>query len=491
MQFEFVTADRIIFGPGTLRGAGPAIKNAGRHPLVVTGKNPQRAEPVLQLLRENNIEAATFSFSGEPTIQTVRDGVTCAKNQNCDWIIGIGGGSVLDAGKAIAAMMKNEGDVLDYVEIIGQGKALTKSSARYLAIPTTAGTGSEVTRNAVLASPEHRLKVSLRSPKMLPGLAVVDPELTYDLPPAITASTGLDALTQLIEPYVCLRANPMTDAICLEGIRRVAHSFRVAVEDGQNKEARSNMAVASLFGGMALANAGLGAVHGFAGPIGGMFSAPHGEICAALLADVMEINMRALRERDERSYAAHRYYRVAGILTGNKHSTANAGIEWIRQLVSDFKIPRLSAHGIKSEAHSRNRETRQKRQQHESESDRADGRRTHRNLKPRALILHTHTRFFFNSFSNFASGNVFITSALVSQPFRATSAPRRKKPACSNRCASQLITHFTPLLFAYCQWRQSISSRSGVAFSSIHVPVCRARVDHLADVHFLRIALKQ
>ncbi|HWC58150.1 MAG TPA: iron-containing alcohol dehydrogenase, partial [Verrucomicrobiae bacterium] len=188
MQFEFTTADRIIFGPGTLRGAGPAIKNGGQRPLVVTGKNPQRAEPLFQLLRENNLEAAIFSVSGEPTIQTVRDGVTCAKNQDCDWVIGIGGGSVLDAGKAIAAIMKNEGDVLDYVEIIGRGKTLAKNSARYMAIPTTAGTGSEVTRNAVLASPEHRLKVSLRSPRMLPGYALVDPELTYGLPPSITAS---------------------------------------------------------------------------------------------------------------------------------------------------------------------------------------------------------------------------------------------------------------------------------------------------------------
>jgi alcohol dehydrogenase class IV len=348
IQFEFATATRIIFGPAKLREAGPMVKSAGKRPLVVTGKNVQRAEPLLQLLRENNVECSTFSVSGEPKIQTVRDGVALAKAENCDWVIGIGGGSVLDAGKAIGAMITNEGDVLDYLEIIGKGKAL-KQSARFLAIPTTAGTGSEVTRNAVLASPEHKLKVSLRSIHMLPGVALVDPELTYDLPSNVTASTGLDALTQLIEPYVCLRANPMTDAVCQEGMWRVARSFRMVMENGHNQEARSNMAVASLFGGMALANAGLGAVHGFAGPIGGMFSAPHGEICAALLADVMAINMRALRERDERSCAAHRYYRVAQLLTGNEHATADSGVEWVRQLVSDFKIPRLSSHGIKSE----------------------------------------------------------------------------------------------------------------------------------------------
>ena len=349
MQFEFTTADRIVFVPGTLRGFGSTIKKAGRRPLVVTGKNPQRAGPLRQLLRENYIEAATFPVSGEPTIQTVRDGVALAKSENCDWVIGVGGGSVLDAGKAIAAMMQNEGDVLDYVEIIGKGKSLTRQPARYMAIPTTAGTGSEVTRNAVLASPEHRLKVSMRSPMMLPDIALVDPELTYDLPPGITASTGLDALTQLIEPYVCLRANPMTDAICVEGIRRVAQSFRRAVENGRDEKAREDMAVASLFGGMALANAGLGAVHGFAGPIGGMFSAPHGEICAALLPHVMEVNLRALSRRDSSSSASHRYDQVARVLTGDEHATANAGIEWVRQLVSDFKIPRLGSHGIRTE----------------------------------------------------------------------------------------------------------------------------------------------
>ena len=346
MQFEFSTATRIIFGAGKLRAAGAMVKTAGKRPLVVTGKNVDRAAPLFNLLRENGIESATFSVTGEPTIQTVRDGVDFAHHKGCDWVIAIGGGSVIDAGKAIAAMMTNPGDVLEYVEIIGQGRALTAQSARLLAIPTTAGTGSEVTRNAVLASPDHKLKVSLRSDKMIPGVALIDPELTYDLPPAITSSTGLDALTQLIEPYVSLRANPMTDALCVEGIQRIACSFRAVVDNGRNAPARADMSVASLFGGMALANAGLGAVHGFAGPIGGMFSAPHGEICAALLPDVMEINLRAVRERPGDSLASERFDHIARLLTGDSHATANGGIVWIRQLVSDFKIPRLARHGI-------------------------------------------------------------------------------------------------------------------------------------------------
>ena len=239
MQFEFATAGQIIFGAGKLRSAGTTIKNGGKRPLVVTGKNIQRAEPLRALLRENNVEGVTFSVSGEPSIQTVRDGVALAKKENCDWVIGMGGGSVLDAGKAIAAMMTNEGDVLEYLEIIGQGKPLAKRPALFLAIPTTAGTGSEVTRNAVLSSPEHKLKVSLRSASMIPAVALVDPELTYDLPRNITASTGLDALTQLIEPYVCLRANPMTDPLCVDGMRYVAKSFRAVMKHGQDKEARA------------------------------------------------------------------------------------------------------------------------------------------------------------------------------------------------------------------------------------------------------------
>jgi alcohol dehydrogenase class IV len=258
----------------------------------------------------------------------------------------MGGGSALDAGKAIAAIAANGGELLDYLEIIGRGQALAKAPLPCIAIPTTAGTGSEVTRNAVLASPAHRAKVSLRSPLMLPKVALVDPELTWDLPPAITASTGLDALTQLIEPYVCSRANPMTDALCIEGIRRAAASLRTAVADGRNATAREDMALASLFGGIALANAGLGAVHGLAGPIGGMFPAPHGAVCATLLPLVMAKNLRALQQRQPTSDALRRYEEVARLLTGTATASADDGVAWVRQLVADLKIPPLRTYGI-------------------------------------------------------------------------------------------------------------------------------------------------
>ena len=349
MKFEFATANRVVFGAGAIRHVGANAKNFGRRALVVTGSHARRAEKLLADLSAAGIGATTFAVAGEPEVATVVNGAAFAKRDDCDFVISLGGGSVIDAGKAIAAMMKNDGALLDYLEIIGRGQTLKKSPAPFIAIPTTAGTGSEVTRNAVLASPEHQIKVSLRSPLMLPRVAVIDPELTCDLPPALTAATGLDALTQLIEPYVCLRANPMTDVFCADGIPRVARSLREAVFNGQNQSAREDMALASLFGGLALANAGLGAVHGFAGPIGGMFSAPHGAVCGALLPPVMAANLRALRAREPDSFAVRRYYRVAALLTGNPHATADAGVEWVQKLVADLPIPRLGAYGLREE----------------------------------------------------------------------------------------------------------------------------------------------
>jgi alcohol dehydrogenase class IV len=349
LHFEFATATRIVFGAGAILGVGTNVKHFGRRALVVTGRDPRRAEKLLASLAASGVGAATFPVAGEPEISTVTHGVAFARKEDCNFVISFGGGSVIDAGKAIAAMLTNEGELLDHLEIIGRNQPLARRPAPFIAIPTTAGTGAEVTRNAVLASPEHQVKVSLRSPFMLPRIAVVDPELTADLPPALTASTGLDALTQLIEPFVCLRANPMTDGFCVEGIQRAARSLREAVHNGQNRAAREDMALASLFGGLALANAGLGAVHGFAGPVGGGFPAPHGAVCATLLPHVMAANLRALREREPGSFALHRYHRIATLLTGNPHATADAGVEWVQKLVADLPIPKLRAYGLREE----------------------------------------------------------------------------------------------------------------------------------------------
>jgi len=349
MRFEFATATRIILGAGTVREVGPAAKSLGRRALVVTGRTPGRAEPLLAALREQGVSAVTFPVRGEPDLETVRAGTALAGSERCDLVIACGGGGALDAGKAIAAMLTNEGELLDYLEIIGQGRPLSVAPAPFIAVPTTAGTGSEATRNSVLTSPEHRVKVSLRSPSMLPRLALVDPELTYDLPPAITAATGLDALAQLIEPFVSTRANPITDGLCVEGIGRVARSLRTAVTHGRDVRAREDMAVASLFGGIALANAGLGALHGLAAPLGGMFSVPHGAVCAALLPHVVAANLQALRDRRSESEALPRYQRIAVLLTGSPEATADDGTEWLRTLVTDLGIPQLGTYGLTRE----------------------------------------------------------------------------------------------------------------------------------------------
>lgn len=343
MRFEFATAGRILFGPGAVREVAPAAREMGGRVLVVTGRSRERAAPV------EGLASAWLAVEGEPTIERVRRGVSAAREAGCDSVVAIGGGSAIDAGKAVAALLGNGGDPLDYLEVIGGGQPLRKPSAPFIAVPTTAGTGAEVTRNAVLASPERGVKASLRSPFMLPRLAVVDPELTEGLPPAVTASTGLDALTQLIEPYVSSRANAMTDLYCMEGMRRAARALRRVYADGRDRAAREDMALASLFGGLALANAGLGAVHGFAAPIGGMFPAPHGAVCAALLAHVMEVNIRALRARAPESPALARYETVAHVLTGRADARPEDGALWAGELCRALAIPPLRHYGAGEE----------------------------------------------------------------------------------------------------------------------------------------------
>jgi alcohol dehydrogenase class IV len=348
MRFEFATATQIIFGEGRLREAGPLAAGLGRKVLLVTGADPARAAPLRDGLAAAGLEAASFSVSGEPTLENTRQGTALARLENCDMVISMGGGSVIDAGKAISAMLTNPGEIEDYLEVVGKGWTIENQAAPFIAIPTTAGTGSEVTRNAVIGVPDQRVKVSMRSLKMLPTVALVDPELTFSMPPELTASTGLDALTQLIEPFVSPRANPLTDALCLEGIRRASKALPAAYQDG-SRPARLDMSAASLFGGLALANAGLGAVHGFAGPLGGMVPGPHGAICAALLAPVMEVNLRALQIRQPDSPALKRYDLVAQALTGSSTADADDGLIWIQNLVGKLSVPRLSEYGLKRE----------------------------------------------------------------------------------------------------------------------------------------------
>ncbi len=307
--FEFATAGRIVFGAGRKSEAVAAARALGRKVLLVTGSHPGRAAW---------FEAEeTISAGGEPTVEDARRGAALAREAGCDVVAAVGGGSAIDLGKAVAALASNPGDVLDYLEVIGRGQAFEQEPLPVVAAPTTAGTGSEVTRNAVLGSKQHGVKASLRHVKMLPRVAVVDPELTLCLPRDQTAWSGLDALTQLIEPAVSKRANAFTDALCRAAIPRAIGALRRLARDLGDAEARSEMAFASLCGGLALANAGLGAVHGFAAPLGGMFEAPHGAVCARLLPLVIEANGR--------------------------------GLEWLdaaRELVEAFEVPGLARWGV-------------------------------------------------------------------------------------------------------------------------------------------------
>ncbi|PSH04907.1 MAG: alcohol dehydrogenase [Acidobacteria bacterium] len=347
--FEFATTQQIIFGRGKIT---ELPKLAARHGLrrcfVVTGKSVSRVQPVIDLLTKAGTEAISFIVPSEPSVSLLREAVSKATAANCDGVVAIGGGSVIDTGKAVASLLRNTGDLLDYLEVIGKGQPMQNASAPCIAVPTTSGTGAEVTRNSVIFSPEHAVKVSLRSVTMLPVAAIVDPDLTRNLPPSPTAWCGMDALTQLIEPYTSLRANPLTDALCLQAIPLAARSLPRAFRYGDDMEARTEMSLASLFGGMALANSGLGVVHGFAGPLGGMFDAPHGAICAAILGNGLAANISHLKRTQNQDSARvlDRYRTVARCLTGNPSAEPEDAVAFARNLSHELRIPPLASFGM-------------------------------------------------------------------------------------------------------------------------------------------------
>ncbi len=350
--FELATAGRILFGAGAQRQVAAAVAATGaRAVLLVTGASRARASALAADLTAAGLQVVPFAIAGEPALDVVRAGVAAARQANAGAVIGHGGGSALDGGKAIAALAANPGDALDYLEVVGRGRALDRAPLPFFAVPTTAGTGSEVTRNAVLAVPEARVKASLRSPLMLPRLAAVDPDLLAPLPPAVIASSGLDALSQVIEPFLSVRANPVTDALARDGIGRSARALRRAHagELARDPALREDLALASLTGGLCLANAGLGAVHGFAAPAGGMFGAPHGAVCAALLPHVLDVNLRALRARVPAHPALPRFGELAALLTGAPAAdvTAEDGVAFVASLTRDLGVPGLSRHGMR------------------------------------------------------------------------------------------------------------------------------------------------
>jgi len=341
--FEFATAGRIVAGPGRAAELPGVLAGLGSRVLICTGANPARHASLLAGL---GLPAAVFPVAGEPTAELARAGVAAAREHGADVVAAIGGGSVIDLGKAAAMLLANGGDPLDYLEVVGSGRKITQPSAPCVAVPTTAGTGAEVTANAVLAVPGHRLKASLRSPLMIPRVALVDPQLSVSCPPSVTAASGLDALTQCLEPFVSVRATPLTDGLAREGLRRAATGLRAAYADGADLAARKDMALCALLGGMALANAKLGAVHGLAGVIGGTADVPHGMACAALLAPVIEANVRTLRTAAPGSSALDRYAEAAQLLTGKPGASVEDGLAWIGETLTLLGVPGLAAFGL-------------------------------------------------------------------------------------------------------------------------------------------------
>jgi alcohol dehydrogenase class IV len=346
MDFEFAAPARIVFGPGSASRLAGLAATLGSRTLVVTGADPGRHAEVLAALHGAGLSPVVYPVSGEPTVEVAASGAARARESACDLVVSVGGGGALDAGKAVAALMTNTDHVYEYLEVVGKARPITNRPAPHVALPTTAGTGAEATANAVLTAKAERVKVSLRSPMMLPTLALVDPLLTLTVPPVITAATGLDALTQLLEAFTSNKANPMTDALCRQGLSRAARSIRRVFDDGSDAAAREDMALASLFSGIALANAKLGAVHGFAAPLGGLFGAPHGQVCAALLPHVTRANIRALTERAPQSPALDAYAEAARMLTGNVSATAGDCAAWVESLCAHFSTPPLSRLGV-------------------------------------------------------------------------------------------------------------------------------------------------
>jgi alcohol dehydrogenase class IV len=338
-SFTFATAGRIVFGPGSAAQLPQLVAELGERPFVVTGANPGRHAALIDALTD----AATFPIPSEPTMELVREAAAAARAHGAQVVVGLGGGAALDAAKVVAALVTNGGDPLDYAEVVGRGLPLTERSLPVIAVPTTSGTGSEVTANGVVTATEHRVKVSLRSASMLPAVALVDPELALACPPSVTAHAGLDALVQCIEPFVSPFATPLTDGFCREGIARAGRGLRQAYLDGSDLAARTDMSLCSLLSGLALANGKLGAAHGLAGPLGGFLGAPHGAITAAVMAPVSRANIAALAS-DPENPAVARYAEVGELLTGER--SAEAYLDWFAETAAMLGIKGLATLGL-------------------------------------------------------------------------------------------------------------------------------------------------
>ncbi|GAL05096.1 iron-containing alcohol dehydrogenase [Photobacterium aphoticum] len=343
-MFQFMTSSRIIFGEGALVNSLSSLNQFGYSVLLVTGKDGTRAEPVISYLKQQGMRYQQVAVHGEPLIAMVEEMAAMGRKFRPDMVLAIGGGSVMDAGKALAGLIPNQGSVYDYVEVVGRNVPLQAKPLPFIVVPTTAGTGSEVTKNAVLRSAQENVKVSLRCPDMLADLAIVDPTLTYGMDPVMSGYCGMDAFAHLMEAYVCGDPNPLTDMVCEEGLRRLSGAIIAACEE-DDPRARADMSFAAMLGGMASANAKLGAAHGLASSLGGRLDAPHGLITAQLAPYVMQENVLAAREAG-RADVLNRYRQLACILTGRTDAEIADGIAWTKRTLERLALPRVSDYGL-------------------------------------------------------------------------------------------------------------------------------------------------
>ncbi|WP_406675814.1 iron-containing alcohol dehydrogenase [Roseitranquillus sediminis] len=336
--FTFATVDRLRFGRGVAAEASDVVARRGERVLLVHGRSTARAAWLVEALDARGLLAQTYACTAEPDLDMLLAALDVAREARADCVVALGGGAAVDLGKAVAALAPAAGAPLDHLEVVGAGRPLEAEPLPFVALPTTAGTGAEMTRNAVIGVPEHRRKVSLRDERMLADVALVDPALTDGCPRAVTLASGLDALVQVIEPYCSTRANPLTDAICRPAIPMALDALPRLMED-EDAEARDRMAWVSVAGGIALANSGLGVIHGLAGPIGGMTSASHGAICGALLPHGLRANLRALGRTG-------RLDEVERLIAGRF-----GGIDGLERWMHDSGLPRLSALGVRAADH--------------------------------------------------------------------------------------------------------------------------------------------
>lgn len=340
--FGITSPGRILFGRGEAAKAPDLIRSFGSRGIVVHGSNPARAAWLMEALGPGVL---ALPCSGEPTLSDLEADLTVTREHRADWVIAIGGGAALDLGKALAALIPAPEGPMEYLEVVGKGLPLTASPLPFIALPTTAGTGAEVTKNAVIGVPDLGRKVSLRDDRMVARLAIVDPGLTDGCPQAVTLASGLDAVTQVIEPFVSVKATPYTDAMAGPAIGPGLQALMRLME-GEDAEARDRMAWVSLCGGLSLANAGLGAVHGLAGVIGGMTGAAHGAICGALLGPVLAANRRVAS-----GPARARLDEVCRILAEVLGSTVDEAPMALRAWSWAKGLPGLVAQGVSEDQH--------------------------------------------------------------------------------------------------------------------------------------------